>query len=54
MLPRRKLSCVNEASRIQVQDVVMKKKLRPALRTHYMRTAFQRTGDATVRFLTCR
>ncbi|KAL1510917.1 hypothetical protein AB1Y20_005746 [Prymnesium parvum] len=33
----------------EVQNLVRKAKLRPSLRTHYMRTAFQRTGDATVR-----
>ena len=33
----------------EIQEVAMRKRLRPALRTHYMRTAFQKTGDATVR-----
>ena len=33
----------------QVQQLVLQSRLRPSLRTQYMRTAFQRTGDATVR-----
>ena len=33
----------------EVQAVVLAKRLRPAVRTHYMRTAFQKDGDATVR-----
>ncbi|EOD08811.1 hypothetical protein EMIHUDRAFT_438229 [Emiliania huxleyi CCMP1516] len=33
----------------EMQAAVLSKKLRPSVRTHYMRTAFQRTGDATVR-----
>lgn len=42
---------VDEAVQLakEIQDLVLEKKLRPAIRTHYMRTAFQRTGDATVR-----
>jgi len=33
----------------EVQQHVLNSKLRPSMRTQYMRTAFQRTGDATVR-----
>jgi len=33
----------------EIQGLVLEKKLRPAIRTHYSRTAFQRVGDATVR-----
>merc|ERR1719263_222442 len=33
----------------EVQAVVLAKRLRPAVRTHYMRTAFQKDGDAMVR-----
>ncbi len=33
----------------EIQAVVLRMCLRPSLRTHYMRTAFQHTGDATVR-----
>ena len=42
---------IDEAMRLaeEVQTVVREKQLRPTLRTHYMRTAFQRAGDATVR-----
>jgi len=33
----------------EIQAVVLQRRLRPSVRTHYMRTAFQKTGDATVR-----
>tara|TARA_B110001452_G_C15220302_1_gene423038 strand:- start:179 stop:1450 length:1272 start_codon:yes stop_codon:yes gene_type:complete len=33
----------------EVQRAATEQRLRPAMRTHYMRTAFQRTGDAQVR-----
>jgi SPX domain protein involved in polyphosphate accumulation len=33
----------------EVQTTAARMQLRPSLRTHYLRTAFQRTGDASVR-----
>ena len=33
----------------EVQATAAKEGLRPSMRTHYLRTAFQRTGDASVR-----
>ena len=33
----------------EVQNLAVSKGLRPSLRTHYLRTAFQKTGDASVR-----
>lgn len=33
----------------EVQKLATQQRLRPSLRTHYLRTAFQREGDASVR-----
>ena len=51
LLARNFKGSVNDAVALaeEVQRTALAQGLRPSLRTHYLRTAFQKTGDASVR-----